>query len=499
MTQGVLPFKYEEEKRGLGLTALGGLPVYLDMARVMDIAGSIDRHVGIRKNSQGWTDSQMVMSLILMNIAGGECVDDLKILEQDEGFRKVLLHTQWYGKSRRERRRLSRRWRKECKRAVPSASSVFRYLSAFGIDYKAAAGSAVIPLPSAYLKGLVSVNKDLLSFVQHCRGQEEATLDMDATLIETHKSEALSCYKGYRAYQPLNTWWAEQGLVVHSEFRDGNVPAGYEQLRVFQEALECLPRGIEQVRLRSDTAGYQHDLLEYCDSGEDPRFGRIEFGVGCPVSKEFKRAVSEVCEDDWHCMYAEKDGEAIVTRRQWAEVCFVPNELARSKTGRHYRYLATREAIEDQQCLPGTQDEKQYPFQTITTNGRKYKVFGIVTNRDVNGNDLINWLYERCGESEEVHRAMKDDFAGGKLPSGGFGQNAAWWWIMLLALNLNAVMKRLVLGGDWSTRKMKALRFALIHIAGRIITRSRELIIRCGRSVRWLIDMRCKIKELCPT
>ena len=59
MTQGVLPFKYEEEKRGLGLTALGGLPVYLDMAGVLDMAGSIDRHVGIRKNSQdgltaGW-------------------------------------------------------------------------------------------------------------------------------------------------------------------------------------------------------------------------------------------------------------------------------------------------------------------------------------------------------------------------------------------------------------------------------------------------------------
>ena len=38
-----------------------------------------------------------------------------------------------------------------------------------------------------------------------------------------------------------------------------------------------------------------------------------------------------------------------------------PMSCARSKTGRHYRYLATREAIEDQQCLPGMQDEKQYP------------------------------------------------------------------------------------------------------------------------------------------
>jgi hypothetical protein len=34
MTQGALPFKYEEEKKGFGLTALGGLPVYLDMARL---------------------------------------------------------------------------------------------------------------------------------------------------------------------------------------------------------------------------------------------------------------------------------------------------------------------------------------------------------------------------------------------------------------------------------------------------------------------------------
>lgn len=206
-------------------------------------------------------------------------------------------------------------------------------------------------------------------------------------------------------------------------------------------------RKFEQVRLRSDTAGYQHDLLKYCDSGEDQRFSRIEFAVGCPVTKEFKRVDGEVCEDDWQPMHAEKDGKTIVTRRQWTEVCLVPDELARSKTGRHYRYLATREIIDEQHSLPGMQDEKQYPFQTITTKGRKYKVFGIVTNRDMNGNDLINRLYERCGESEEVHRAIKDDFAGGKLPSGGFGQNEAWWWIMVLALNLNAVMKRLVLGG----------------------------------------------------
>ena len=39
-------------------------------------------------------------------------------------------------------------------------------------------------------------------------------------------------------------------------------------------------------------------------------------------------------------------------------------------------------------------------------------------------------------------------------------------------------MKRLVLGGSWASRRMKAIRFSLINIPGRIVERSRELIIR---------------------
>jgi len=77
MTQGVLPFKYEEEKTQNGMTALAGLPVYLDLAKVIGLSKSIQKHIKVRENSQGWTDSQMVLSLILLNLAGGDCVDDL--------------------------------------------------------------------------------------------------------------------------------------------------------------------------------------------------------------------------------------------------------------------------------------------------------------------------------------------------------------------------------------------------------------------------------------
>jgi len=37
--------------------------------------------VRVRAEGQGWTDSEVVMSLILLNLAGGECVEDLNRLE----------------------------------------------------------------------------------------------------------------------------------------------------------------------------------------------------------------------------------------------------------------------------------------------------------------------------------------------------------------------------------------------------------------------------------
>ena len=129
----------------------------------------------------------------------------------------------------------------------------------------------------------------------------------------------------------------------------------------------------------------------------------------------------------------------------------------------------------------------------------RYKIFGIVTNRDLEGSMLINWLHERCGKSEEAHSIMKEDLAGGKLPSSDFGENAAWWWIMILALNLNSAMKQLVLTESWSAKRMKALRFSLINLPGRIIEGARQLVIRIAQghpSLTVLLEARQRIMEL---
>ena len=97
MPQGVLSYKYEEEKQTGGMTALAGLPVYLDLASVLGLGDHIRTHIQMK--AQGWTDEQMILSLILLNLAGGDCVDDLKLLEKDEGFCKVLRRVETKGLS----------------------------------------------------------------------------------------------------------------------------------------------------------------------------------------------------------------------------------------------------------------------------------------------------------------------------------------------------------------------------------------------------------------
>jgi hypothetical protein len=490
MPQGILPYKYEEEKNSTGMTAYAGLPVYLDLASVLNLGESIGSHLHVKV--QGWTDEQIVLTLILLNLAGGECVDDLRILEADEGFCRILRRIELKELPRKERREMEKRWRKEKHRSVPSPSAVFRYLSAFHADYAREEGKAAIPPLTELLSALERINADLISAIHKQNPINCATLDMDATLIETEKKDALFCYKGYKAYQPLNAYWAEHGLILYTEFRDGNVPAGHEQLRVFIHALSLLPQEITTVRLRSDTAGYQHDLLKYCEKGTNERFGRIEFAIGCDVTPEFRKAAREA--DTWHPFF---DKQGHVTG-EWAEVCFVPNRSATTKKGEPYRYIAIRERMR-QPHLPNMDN---LPFQTITFDETQYRLFGIVTNMDWEGGKLIHWHHERCGKSEEAHAVMKEDLAGGKLPSCLFGVNAAWWGIMILAFNLNTAMKQLVLKESWASKRMKAIRFSLINLPGRIIERSRELIIRIAKghpSLEVLLNARRRIMELAPS
>jgi hypothetical protein len=301
---------------------------------------------------------------------------------------------------------------------------------------------------------------------------------------------------GSQSYQPLSVRWAELDLVPYSKFRDGNVPASYQNLEVFQKTLEVIPPGVQKVYLKSDTAAYQQELLSYCAKGHNERFGVIEFAIGADVTAEFRQAVGEVEEKDWQTLKREIDGRLVETGQEWAEVCFVPTWTAKSKNGPTYRFIAIRELLQQRE-FPGM--EVQLPFPTYHQGEKHYKLHGLVTNRDLAGDKLIWWYRERCGKGEEMHAIMKNDLAGGQFPSAQFGANAAWWQIMILAYNLNSLMKRLALPESWGSKRLKALRFGLINQAGRVLNHSRQLLIRLSRNnpaYLIFVGLRQKLREI---
>jgi hypothetical protein len=493
MAQTALPFQYEIERETTKLTAYAGLPLFEELGHGLGLYDAIRRHLHIREQGQGYLDTEAVPSLLHLQLVGGDHIDDLLAFNGDVGFSAFSRRMQEYRLSRRQRRVMFKRWRKERQQAHPSPSAAFRYLAEFHdneIDAKRAKAAedgikAFIPEPTAGLRGLAMVNRDFVwETASHRKEITTATLDIDATLIATTKRGALYCYDKYPAYQPLNVWWSELGMMLHTEFRDGNVPAGYQILPVLEAAVAMLPPWITQVRVRMDTGGYDHDILRWCEEPKRrpealQRFGRIEFAISSDVTEEFRAAVRKLHEGEWKPLHGRHDSPESEARGQYAEVCFVPNESAKSKKGQPYRYLATREVIRQLE-LPGVEpapiSEKLHPE---TLGGVTYKVFGVVTNRHtLDGEKLVHWQHERCGKSEAAHAILKNELGGGTMPSALFGVNAAWWWIAVLASNLVAALRLLILPERFGKSRIKALRLWVMNIPGRVIEHARGLIIR---------------------
>jgi len=490
MPQSTLPFQYQGEKNESGLTGFAGLPLYVELAKQSGLVQYINQTMNTKM--RGWTDAEMILSLVLLNLAGGDCISDIERLEQDAGLRTLLMQFATHGMKRKEQRAFERRWRKAKSRGLPSNAAIHRYLPQFHSseeEKKRVEGEAFIPKPNDKLSALISLNKPLIACVQQQSASTTATLDQDATLTNTYKRKALYCYKGFKAYQPFNTYWAEHGILLHSEFRDGNVNAGFGQLRILKEAIALLPSDVKQVNLRSDSAGYQEDLIRYCAEGDDSRFGVIPFAIAARVSAGIKKEALSLDEKHWHPIYQEDtEGNKIKTNQEWADICFVPEWAVRSKAS--YRYLAIREAMKPSKTKQD--DELDLPFQTIKLDEVRYKLFAVVTNRDMDGSDLIQWHRKRCGKSEHVHSTQKEGLAGGQLPSNSFGANAAWWAIMVLAFNLNRLMQIAALPKELQESKMKALRFHVIQLPGRVIHHARRVFVR-------IEDHCCELLQLIRT
>jgi hypothetical protein len=378
----------------------------------------------------------MVEVQVALSALGGEYLEDLERLRQDQGLEAVLGYE------------------------LPAPSTARNWLEQFH-DEEAVAQRPVqgsfIPQESSGLAGLREVNRRCVwAYTSAVRTPRQVTLDVDAHLVESSKREALMTYEGFRGYQPLIVTWAETGMILADEFRDGNVTASIGIARLVNEAYECLPVSAEgwEVRIRSDSAAYEQAVL-------DDWHGRgWKFAVSADMSPQLRQEAEQLGPGDWHMWKVEPDGFV----RDWAEVPFVPSRKTEKRDLEPYRYLAIR-------IRP--------PQGMLFSDGNRVKTFAVVTNDlEMSGQELLEWHRSKAGSVEQSHRILKDELAAGVYPSGKFGANSAWLRLQVLTHNSLILMKATALDPEYRQAHPKRLRFAIFNHVGRVIRHARLTLMR---------------------
>jgi hypothetical protein len=456
-TESPLLFEIDPEPIPETLTALGGVPLLVQTFRSLGLPAQVREHVRIKERERGYDEATMVESFVVLNAVGGECCDDFARLREDPGLSELIGH------------------------GAPSPAAARKFLNQFHEEEKIEVAKgrrtedeiAYIPEENEPLEGLGLVNRALVQELgRRCPDQRIATVDQDATIIESSKQLALRTYEGERGYQPMLAVWAEMDVVLSDEFRDGNVCAQMAPLTVAKKAFAALPETVTTYYYRGDSACHEYRLINWLRDEKragGPQ-GFIGFAISARMSDALHTAILKVPEAEW-APYGKEHATEI---RECAEVSFVPGEKSEHKDTQPLRYIAIR--IRSRQ-------------ENLFDDGNRVRHFAVLTNiREWKAGRLIEWHREKAGTIEGVHDVLKNELAAGVMPSKYFGANAAWLRLAAITHNVMTALKRLALPAEMLTARPKRMRFLIFNTAGRVVRHARQMVLRLATTAARLAD-----------
>jgi len=440
------------------ITGKGGMPIISQAFRGMKLPGACDANLmNLRKIEAGYTPGQIVETMIIGIMLGADCVEDLDNLRDDPVSEKILGYSpassrtvrDWLdkhhdGKAIEELNEKSQQL--ELKAIIPPPTeSLARFSGVLGVSAREAAKR----LPS----GTPTV----------------ATIDLDATIVESDKRSAKMTYEGYKGYQPMVAAWAESNTILAIEFRDGNVPAMMNPLTCTRKAFSELPKDVVSFAFRGDSACDNNELLEWLDdeNRSDGPKAKIEYAVSARMVEGLSNAAKAVPEDEWKNFGKEADG----TLKQWCDLDYVPSMPTEKKETLPRRYIGMR--------FLKAQGE-------LFADGHDRKHFAIITNRAESGEKVIEWHREKAGTIEHVHNEMKNHLAAGRLPSQKFGANTAWFIANAIAYNIFSALRSAEEDADSRIARIKRIRFSLFTSSARLTRFSRKITLRFSGRESWI-------------
>jgi hypothetical protein len=464
--QRILPFEVKSIPENDKVTARAGLALVPETLAAFGMAEVIKRELKVRQRRSGFSEQQMIEDFAMMLAGGGTCMADMAVLGADGGLCRLV------------------------QREFPSADAAGEFLYAFHDDKlieeakakRKPDQKAYIPEENAALQGLGRVSEEFVRRVVQPLDFREATLDHDATIQECHKQAALPHYKGGRGYQPSAILWAEPGLALVDEYRDGNVPAGMSNLPLIKRGFAALPKRVERRFFRADSACYEEPVLKWLANPK--REGGPSGYIGFAVSADMTEELQKVCKAQgvaWR-LFEDRVDEAV----DWAEVEFTPGDWP--KDSAPLRYVALRIRKKQGQLFAG---------------GNDTKYLAVVSNREeqLSGEEIIRWHRKKAGTIELLHDVSKNELGAGVPPSGKFGADAAWYRLCLFTFNILVAMKLHALPAELKAARPKRLRYTVFTLAGKLSEHAGKLTLYVGAQAErlcGLIAARAKLAALVP-
>jgi hypothetical protein len=226
-------------------------------------------------------------------------------------------------------------------------------------------------------------------------------------------------------------------------------------LALVARVFAALPESVTERYFRADSACYDEQLLKWLS---EPSRG-IGFAISADMTRTLRQACSALPQSSW-TLYEERSDVILHV----ADVEFTPGDW--KKSAMPLRYIALRFTPRQGELLG---------------DGSTERYFAIVTNRQGDAGEIVDWQRQKAGTVELVHDVTKNELGAGVLPSGKFGANAAWYRLVMLTHNVLCAMRRLVAPPELKSARPKRLRFRLFTLPAKVIVHARQLFARVAQ------------------
>lgn len=415
------------------ITPLAGLGMYDEMYKAIGLDKEIERIFPEPGSGNGIKANEYIEPLVMMFIGGGKYIEDIRKIKVDKGLRKI------------------------CKlKRIASGDATGDWLRRDSwIKIK-------------YMK---IVNDNLTKRIIKRAEKEEMTLDIDAMEIEAEKYYAEYTYKGNKGYMPLLGFIPELDICCGYEFRAGNIPPLERNYEFTKEIVELVREtGKEIKRFRSDSAAYQAKLMDYLEKEG------IKYTITADRDEAVRGIIKRINNKKWKQV---KGRDGIEKDREYAETIHAMN-----KSDHPFRLIVQR-WINPRQDL--FEETEKYCYHVIATN---------YLEEEKNGEEVIRWHNGRSN-SENYNKELKNGFNLDYVPCGEFEANAVWFAMGVLAYNLFIASKIYLFPKGWLKKTIATVRWQFIQMAGKIICRSRYVILKICSTLSETFEIYKKAREIC--